>query len=427
MPISPFNDITRSRNLRFRTGAKSLKLEAGVIPPPDTRISTRHLRGGGDLKTRFNIKTGAKRIIALMSNIGCGGAEIHSISLFNGLCEKGFEIKVLVLDTERIGLAGRLDEHIDKVFIKRRRYFDLSAFFQVKKQIKSYCPDVFIMVDSYPILYGRILKLFGFKVKSIIILHNTEAVSLKRELQNRLIYAPSVNKLDRIVFVSENQERYWIKRYKIDRNKASVILNGIALENYDNYLSANDKQNCRKKLGIPTDRIVIVMNASLWLHKNHDHMIKAISRLKNEGYNLFLLIVGDGPRRKALEDLVASKGLTEDVMFTGFVADVMPYLMSADFSALTSSETLSLAALESMALGKPLILSNSGGSPEIVDSGYNGILYKHGDIEELVNAIKKMIDQSAYCTIMSEKCREKAVRCFGFDRMLNQYIALINE
>lgn len=374
----------------------------------------------------YKTKPGDKRIIALMSNIGCGGAEIHSILLFNGLCEKGFTVKVLVLDTERIDLADRLDARIEKVFIKRKKYFDLSAFSRVKKQIESFWPDVFIMVDSYPILYGRVLRFLGFKAKSIIILHNTEPTNFKRELQNRLIYAPSANKFDKIVFVSENQEKYWVKRYGIDQNKASVILNGIVLENYECYLNKHDKQSCRQRLGIPADRIVIVMNASLWAHKNHDHMIEAIYRLKNEGYNLFLLIVGDGPRRKALEDLVAKKGLDDDVMFTGFVADVMPYLMSADFSALTSSETLSLAALESMALGKPLILSNSGGSPEIVDSGGNGILYKHGDIDGLINAIKKIIGYIDYLP-MGDKCREKALKCFGFDRMLNQYINLINS
>lgn len=370
-------------------------------------------------------KDKAKRIAVLMSNIGCGGAEIQSISLLNGLCKKGFKIKVLILDTERTNLAGRLDERINKVFINRRRYFDISAFSQVKKHIESFCPDVFIMVDSYPILYGRILRFLGFKVKSIIILHNTEAVNLKRELQNRLIYGPSINKLDWIVFVSENQEKHWVKRYGINQNKASVILNGIVVEDYENYLSKNDKRSCREKLGIPLDRTVIVMNASLWAHKNHDHMVEAIYRLKKEGYDFYLLIVGDGPRRKALEDLVLSKGLKEDVMFTGFVADVMPYLMSADFSALTSSETLSLAALESMALGKPLILSNSGGSPEIVDNGGNGILYKHGDIEELVNAIKKLTGNMDYHP-MGVKCREKAIKCFNYDRMLNQYIDLIN-
>ncbi|MGI6085242.1 MAG: glycosyltransferase family 4 protein, partial [Acetivibrionales bacterium] len=296
MPINRFNDVTHQRNQKFNTRAMPLKTESEGIPEPEIKSGTRCLKDGRILENRSAQGARGKRIIALMSNIGCGGAEIHSISLFNGLCKKGFEIKVLVLDTERIQLAVRLDERIEKEFIARRRYFDLSAFMQVKKQIDSFKPDVFIMVDSYPILYGRILRFLGLKVRSIVILHNTEAVSLKRELQNRLIYAPSINKLDRIVFVSENQQKFWINKYKIDKNKASVILNGIALENYDSYLNANDKQNCRKKLGIPADRIVIVMNASLWLHKNHDHMIEAIHRLKKQGYDLFLLIVGDGPR-----------------------------------------------------------------------------------------------------------------------------------
>ena len=78
-------------------------------------------------------KDKAKRIAVLMSNIGCGGAEIQSISLLNGLCKKGFKIKVLILDTERTNLAGR--EALIKSLLTKR-YFDISAFSQVKKHRK---------------------------------------------------------------------------------------------------------------------------------------------------------------------------------------------------------------------------------------------------------------------------------------------------
>lgn len=362
-----------------------------------------------------------------MSNIGCGGAEIQSILLFNGLYRSGFQIRVLILDTERIQLKDRLDEGIEKVFIKRKTYFDLSAASLIKQQIIDYKPDVLVMVDNYPILYGILLKLMGVKIRSIAILHNTVPPNFKRELQNRLLYGPSLNRLDTVVFVSQNQKKYWMDRYRIKPGKARVILNGIDIVHFESYFTANSRASCRNELGIPPDKIVIAMNASLWAHKSHDHMLEALHRLKNEGLELYLIIIGDGPMRKKLEELVIAKDLTENVRFTGFVSDVRPYLMSADISALTSTgtETLSLAAIESMALGKALILSNTGGSSEIVDNGENGYLYKPGDIDELVGSIKRILKSDAYVT-MGQKCRKKARDLFTLDRMINQYISLLD-
>lgn len=368
------------------------------------------------------------RIIGLMSNIGCGGAEIQSILLFNGLCRNGFELKIVVLDTERIELADRLDARIEKVFIKRKTYFDVNAMLKVKEQVADFNPDVLILVDNYPTLYGRALRILGIKTRAMTILHNTVASNLKRELQNRLIYGPSINRLDKVIFVSQNQKRYWIDRYKVNETKAAVILNGIDTDFFESYYRENNMSECRKKLSIPLEKIVIAMNASLWAHKSHEHMIEAIHRLKNAGFNFFLIIIGDGPRRIILEQMVKEKDLHDDVLFTGFVSDVRPYLMCADISALTSTgtETLSLAAIESMALGKALILSDTGGSSEIVDSGQNGYLYTPGSIDELVCSIIKINCSKQYVS-MGKRSQEKAKNLFSLDRMIGQYIELIKN
>lgn len=370
-----------------------------------------------------------KKVIGLMSGIGYGGAEVQSILLFNGLCQNGFIVKVLVLDNERVQLSDRLDKSIEVVFINRKAYFDPAAILQVKKNIMESTPDFLIMVDSYPVLYGIILnKIFRLKLKNLIIIHNTIPPNLKCAVQNRLIYAPSINWLDQVVFVSSRQRKYWMDKYNIHEKKAAVILNGIDVEHFEQFYRHNDKYKCRKQLGIPVDASVITMNASLWPAKSHEHMVAAVDILRKEGLDLFLLIIGDGPRRKYLEELSLQKGISDHVRITGYVGDVRPYLMCADISALTSTavETLSMAAIESMAMGKALILSDTGGASEIVDEGVNGYLYTPGNIKELSDTIRKIFTNGRYLH-MGEKALEKAKRLFTWERMLNQYVRLLNE
>lgn len=370
-----------------------------------------------------------KKIIGLMPGIGFGGAEIQSILLFNGLCQNGFSVRVLVLSNEMVQLADRLDKSIETVFINRKAYFDTAAILQVKKNITEMNPDYLIMVDSYPVLYGFILnRIFGIKLQNIIILHNTIPPTLKCAVQNRLVYGPSINRLDRVVFVCNSQMKYWTDKYHINEKKAAVIFNGIDTEYFKQFCQYNDKYRLREQLNIPADAYVIAMNASLRPEKSHEHMLEAVEQLRKEGMDLFLLIIGDGPRRKYLEELSALKGISDHVMITGFVKDVRPYLMCADISALTSTavETLSMAAIESMTMGKPVILSNTGGAPEMVDSGVNGYLYTPGNIKELMACIRRIFKKGDYLR-MGENAKGKARRLFSQERMIREYVGLLSE
>ncbi len=369
-----------------------------------------------------------KDVTGLMSNFGCGGAEAHSAILFNGLHRNGFNVRVIVLENRRKELAERLDKGIRITYVDRNAYFDLSAVLQVRRLLLEENTDYLIMVDNYPILYGFIMnKIFRIKQKNIIIIHNTIPPNIKRSLQNSIIYAPAINRLDRVVFVCNRQKKYWMDKYHINIKKTEVILNGIDIGYFEQFRHENDINKCRRQLGIPVDSFVIAMNATLWPAKCHEHMVEAIYNLKQEGIELFLLIIGDGPRREFIEDMVLQKGIGEQVLITGYVKDIRPYMMCADISALTSvTETLSLAAIESIALGKALILSNTGGAPEIVDEGVTGLLYTPGNVQELCDAVRRMAKSCDYRS-MGEKAREKAGRMFTQERMITEYIGLLEE
>lgn len=370
-----------------------------------------------------------KKIIGIMPGLGFGGAEIQSLLLFNGLCRQGYQVKLIILDEKRAELAGSLDKDIQLMPIRRRAYIDPAAIMQVRRMIKKDKPDIITMVDSYPTIYGFIMnRIFRMKLKNITILHNTIPPNLKCSLQNRIIYGPAINKLGRTVFVSSRQKKYWMDMYSIREAKSVIIHNGIDVSFFEQFAESSSIEKCRQQLGIPLNIPVIAMNASLTPAKCHEHMLAAVERLKKNGIRLFLLIIGDGPRKDYLKDISKSKGISDRIMFTGYVKDIRPYLMCADISALTSVavETFSVAALESMAMGKPVIMSDIGGACEIVDQGINGYLYNAGNVSDLMTCIKKLL-KGKQCQRMGAAAMEKAKVEFGYDKMLNAYVKLIEE
>jgi L-malate glycosyltransferase len=367
-----------------------------------------------------------KKIAGVMANLGFGGAEVQSILLFNELNRRGHKIRVFVLEDRRKELASRIDSGIEVIYIKRRSYIDLKAIKFLAENLNRNIPEYLVMVDSFPAFYGYIMKRFlKLELKGIAVIHYTVPPNFKIAVQNRILYGKILNRTDNVVFVSSKQKEYWHGRYRINKDRSIVIHNGVNLDYYDGFLDGTDICYERKKLGIPVDAFVVAMNAYLSPQKKHEHMLKALSQLKREGYNIFLLIIGDGERRKVLEEYARKLDMTDSVLFTGFVDDVRPYIACADVSALTSiSETLSMAAIESMALGRALILSDTGGACEIVENGVNGYIYPPGEINGLVNSLKRII-VTGEAEVLGAKSFERARKHFSHKRMTDEYEKLL--
>jgi glycosyltransferase involved in cell wall biosynthesis len=133
---------------------------------------------------------------------------------------------------------------------------------------------------------------------------------------------------------------------------------------------------------------VIGICSGLRPEKAHGDLLQALARLRERGVAAKALLIGDGPERPHIESVAAELGLREHVVITGFKEDVRPYIACCDVMTLVShTETFSLAALESMALAKPLVMSDIGGASEQVVHGQTGLLFEPHDIAALTEQL----------------------------------------
>lgn len=172
---------------------------------------------------------------------------------------------------------------------------------------------------------------------------------------------------------------------------ATVVPNAVHTHKFTPEL---DKQVIRKIFKIDKDEKIILTTGRVSVEKNLEVIVNAAELLLKETKARFI-ISGDGPYKQELVKLVEDKGLNENFIFTGFVAETeLPFMYSACDCFVTAStfETQGLALLEAMACGKPVVGANAMAIPEAVEEGKNGYLFQPFDALECSQKIIKVLE-----------------------------------
>ena len=156
-------------------------------------------------------------------------------------------------------------------------------------------------------------------------------------------------------------------------------------------------------------------------------MLEAIKLASNDIPDLRLQIVGDGSEMARLQDITRQSGLLDRVQFLGKRSDVPDLLQQAGFYLASSvSEGMSLAVLEAMGAGLPVITTDVGGNPEIVDSSY-GYLVPAGNPRAMADAIRTLCKCQNEWGSLGQMARKRVLEHFNAARMLRDYEQVYDE
>jgi glycosyltransferase involved in cell wall biosynthesis len=206
-----------------------------------------------------------------------------------------------------------------------------------------------------------------------------------------------------------------------------VIVNGVDVDAFADRTTFAERAALRRKLEFADEDYVIAMTAAFRPEKNHVQLVEAIAVLRARGIPARALMIGDGEMRGAIEARARALGVHEHVAITGFAHDVRPFVAAADVAVLCSfTEALSLAALEAMALGKPVVHSAVGGAAEIISPGSTGFLFPVGDTAALVNRLAVLADGPKR-NAMGQRARAAVVKSFSESAMVDAYERLLLE
>ncbi len=225
----------------------------------------------------------------------------------------------------------------------------------------------------------------------------------------------------RFVAVSESNRSRMIELEGIPAEKVLVLPTAYIPHR------ETDPTDIRAELGLAPDARIIGVAASLRVEKALEVMISATGQLVQTFPDVHLVIAGDGPQREVLEAHTASAGLTGHVHFLGERRDVTPILKTVNVGALSSDwEGMPLFVLECMATGTPVVATNVGGLPEMVEHDRTGLLVPPRDPAALAQAIGALLADPERGRRLAQAAHER-MESFTIDTVAHRFGELYEQ
>ena len=328
------------------------------------------------------------RVVEAISDTNIGGAGVLLLNRLSKADRRIFDVTVMLpqnsLLTERFRDIGirtvEIDGKGDASFSVRKLFGQTSALKKIKPHI----------INSHGDLSSRIAATIVGVPARVYTRHCTFPVSgIYDFLCVRVAVKIMTNVLSHRVIAVAYAVKGDLIRMGVSPSKIKVIING---SNALGRLDEAAKNNIKRKNGISENDVVVTICARLEPCKGHKCFLKAAKILSEGERSYKFLILGSGSTEKELKMLVRYLGIDKNVIFTGFVKDVSPYMNITDINVNCSvgTETSSLALSEGMSLGIPAVVSNYGGNPYMVRHGANGYVYEKENAQELANYIERI-------------------------------------
>ncbi|MGL4252974.1 MAG: glycosyltransferase, partial [Fusobacteriaceae bacterium] len=282
--------------------------------------------------------------------------------------------------------------------------------------------DVFIDFDWGATKYIEKLPV----KKSIVWIHNSVPKLLGEKTNKIERFGKRLAKYDRVVAICEDMKDEIEKIYPYLKGKVSRVYNPFNFMRIEK-LGENESQLIKEQKELLKERYCIAVSRLDTVQKDYDTLLKAFGDVKEKIGNLKLYIVGDGPDRNKIEDMVSKYGLGNYVKLLGLQKNPYIWMKKSQFFVHSSKyEGLPTVLIEAMILNKPVISSDCPTGPrEILEDGESGILYPVGDWQKLALYIEELaVHEKRREEILEKSIKRK--RDFHTSVVIKEYEKIID-
>ncbi|HVM94765.1 MAG TPA: glycosyltransferase [Candidatus Acidoferrales bacterium] len=343
---------------------------------------------------------------------GWGGGERMFLELALGFGEAGHSVTVVTRPSAV--LAARLPANVNACLLPCRGDLDVLSLLKLFRLFRERrFAAVFCNQGRDCMLAGLAALPSGIPVVRVKAMEDT-----RRNPRNLLMYRYL---LSAVVCVSQAVQ-LGLADLRLRSLHSVIIPNGIEIPP-----PSVDRAAARARFGIAIDQFVVAFSGRFVHEKGVDLLPAIAAKVVAQGLPLRLLVAGDGPLRPAVEAEVERRGLSEVVSFLGFLDDPLPVLVAADAALMPSrTEAFPVAALESLALGVPLVACRAGGVVEIVTDGETALLAAPEDVDGLAVALLQLHREPQLAERLRSRGRARASE-LSRPRMIQSYEALVRQ
>ncbi|RMD94387.1 MAG: N-acetyl-alpha-D-glucosaminyl L-malate synthase BshA [Calditrichaeota bacterium] len=358
-----------------------------------------------------------------------GGSGVIASELALGLAERGHEIHIISYATPFRLRAFHQNVFIHEVEVSSYPLFKyppyaLGLATKLVEVAEEYKLDLIHAHYAVPhatsaYLAKKILR--SDKLKIITTLHGTDITLVGLDSSFFRVIKFNIEESDGVTAVSNYLKKRTIEEFNIQR-EIRVIHNFV-----DTNRCAKTDGICAKERYAPHGEKILMHASNFRPVKRVSDVVRIFARVRQQ-IPVKLLLVGEGPERLFVQQLVKELKLSPDVLFLGEQDYLETLMRCADLFILTSEqESFGLVALEAQACGVPVIATNIGGLPEVVAHGETGFLLPVGEIASMAEKAVQLLTNAELYNSFKQRARDRAVKCFDKKIIIPQYEAFYEE
>ncbi|MCK9555907.1 glycosyltransferase [bacterium] len=369
-----------------------------------------------------------KKIVHIINSMDLGGNERLLETILDKIDKSAFVNTVVFLDRGQDKSSYLRDSAKNKGAechtIPMRGNFDVSAFKRLINTIKKISPDI---VHTHLVLsqvYGRLAAKFAGVKK--IISSEQNIYSYKSRVPFRFLEKYLAGFTTRIVACSCGVKDYLINRVGINKDKVIVIYNCIdeTLLGREPAPAAVEKNEIP---GNPGGKLIVGSLGHLHKQKGYDCLIDAVKVITAAVPGIIFLIGGTGPLKDHLEAKIKAGGMTNHIRLTGFVKDSAAFMDMLDIFVMPSLwEGFGISALEAIAAGKPVVVSDVAGLNEIIENNESGLFAEPGNHLDLAEKLSVLALDGEKRRYLAENARKRA-KDFSCGKIIPLFEKLYND
>lgn len=354
------------------------------------------------------------RIVHLVEDLKRGGMEKLVADIVRGQRAAGHEVAIVCL-WGRGETADELRDDGFAVSLIGTTRVRPAGLYAVRRTIRGLRADVAHLHGMPAGTFGR-LALLGTGTKTLFHVHTQISIAhlMRPALARRermLARLPGV-----ILAISESVRRDLVDEIGLGETRIRVLSGGVP------NVAPVDREQARRRFALSPDEFAVVSAAALNVHKCPEVLIRSFEGLTGAR----LLLAGEGPQEDELKALANELGLRESVRFLGHVTNVPELTTAADAIALASwpREGLSLSAIEGLRAGRPVVVTNVGGLPEVVEHDVSGYVVAPNEPQRFTEAFAKLHNDAALREAMGRRARQRFLEKFELQHYLEKLEAL---
>lgn len=359
------------------------------------------------------------KILYIIDNLARGGKERQLVELAKSLSQQ-HQIELVVF-SEEIHYKEILSTNITFYYLKKSDRKGFTASKKIMSICKTFRPDVIHAWDHL----SAVSAIPASRFYSIKLIDSIRYAAEKKRFRGNWYISDLAFSFSNLVIANSLAG---LKAHRKSINKKfRVIYNGF---DFGRLNISEAKESIKKELGIKT-KFTAGMVANFLKSKDYATVISAGIKLLNSRNDLSFVFVGDGPTRAGLENEIPEE-LKPFFIFTGKRNDVEKIVSTFNIGILLSNtnghaEGISNALTEIMVHSVPVIATNAGGNPELIENNISGYLINPFSEGELIEKLGFLLDNEEQRNKMGASAKQSISEKFGMSRMVDEYLNAYNE